>query len=150
MKKQRYTINGYVRDIRGEELIGANVYIEDPSFGTVTNIYGFFSLTLTEGSYRLKCSYIGYQVFEDTLELSGNRRYSIVLEEEAQDLEKVVIKSDLHEGKFQQADLSTHLLQSKTIKEIPSLLGESDLSKAIQMLPGIMAPEGNRGPARAV
>ncbi len=145
-KKQRYTISGYVRDTRGEELIGANVYIEDPSVGTVTNIYGFFSLTLPEGSYQLRCSYIGYQLFEDTLELTGNTRYSILLEEEAQDLEKVVIRSDLHEGKFQKTDVSTHWLQSKTIKEIPSLLGEADLSKAIQMLPGIMAPgEGISG-----
>lgn len=145
-KQKRYTISGYVRDASGEELIGANVYMEEPSVGTVTNIYGFFSLTLPEGSYRLNCSYLGYQVFADTLTLSGNKRYSIVLEEAAQDLESVVIRSEIHQGQFQNTDLSTHWLQSKTIKEIPSLLGESDLSKAIQMLPGIMAPgEGMSG-----
>ncbi len=142
----RYTISGYVRDLNGEELIGANVYIEEQFLGTVTNRYGYFSLTLPEGRYRLKCSYIGYKVFEDTIALSANRRYYIVLEETAQDLEKVVVKSEFHGGEFQKTDMSIHWLQSKTIKEIPSLLGESDLSKAIQMLPGIMAPgEGISG-----
>lgn len=144
--KKKQTISGYVRDLSGEELIGANIYIETPLAGTVTNIYGFFSLTLPEGRYILKCSYIGYQVFEDTLELKGTTRYNIVLEEETQSLEKVVIKSQFHGRKLLRADMSILRLQSKTIKEIPSLLGESDLVKAIQMLPGIMAPgEGISG-----
>jgi len=145
-ERERYTISGYVRGLDGEELIGANIYVETPLAGTVTNIYGFFSLTLPEGNYVLRCSYIGYQVFIDTIELNENYRSTIYLEEETQDLEKVVIKSDFSGGELLKADMSNLQLQSKTIKEIPSLLGESDLVKAIQMLPGIMAPgEGISG-----
>ena len=80
--EQQYTISGHVRDARsGEELIGANVYIRNISEGTVTNQYGFYSLTLEEGHYTIGYSYVGYASVEKKIILENNQSINIELQE---------------------------------------------------------------------
>ncbi|UCG27735.1 MAG: carboxypeptidase-like regulatory domain-containing protein, partial [Bacteroidales bacterium] len=146
VKGQKYTISGFIRDNLGEELLGANIYIENLGAGTISNIYGFYSLTLPQGIYNLRCSYIGFGIYFDTITLQDNIHLNILLEEETQRLDKVEIRSKTEDVGRQPPEMGIFRLHARKINEIPALLGESDLVKTIQMLPGIMAPgEGLSG-----
>ncbi|HKK82463.1 MAG TPA: carboxypeptidase-like regulatory domain-containing protein, partial [Prolixibacteraceae bacterium] len=77
---QKHTISGYIRDTEtGEELIGANVMLEDKSAGTTSNAYGFYSLTLPDGTYTITYSFIGYQEQKKTLDIYSDKKINIDL-----------------------------------------------------------------------
>ena len=95
--QERYTLNGYITDSEsGESLIGATVYINQISSGTITNPYGFYSITLDEGNYDVDFRYIGYQTISRKVELSTNLKIDIELLSSDIELESVVI-SDVAE-----------------------------------------------------
>ena len=83
MAQNKYTISGYVKDIEsGETLIGVNVFLEDDvTTGTVSNTYGFYSLTLPERAYKIVFSYLGYQNFVSEIDLKENMTFNIDLQE---------------------------------------------------------------------
>ncbi len=141
----KYTISGHITDGKnGEALIGAMVSIKDANKGTVTNTYGYYSLTLSAGNYELNISYVGYKVKTLPIELKSNIRLDIELKEEATKLQEVVISTDKPQDKVKRAEMSVEHLEMKTIKKIPALLGEVDVIKAIQLLPGVIpASEGS-------
>jgi hypothetical protein len=135
----KFTISGFVADQRGEELIGANVYIKELSKGTSTNTYGFYSLTLPTGTYHLIFSYIGYKDQEVGVELTSDKQIKIYLEETSQMLETVEISTERKDVNVKKVEMSTAKLQMKTIQKIPVVFGESDILKTIQLLPGVLA-----------
>ena len=87
--QNKYTISGHVKDGAGEDLIGSTIYIQELNTGTVTNVYGFYSITLPEGTYNLDYSYVGYETQSMTLNLKENHSINISLSETSETIEEV-------------------------------------------------------------
>lgn len=143
---QSYTISGYLEDAAtGEKLIAANVYDQHSGAGAVTNTYGFFSLTLPADSVALTFSYIGYQAQEERFLLTANRTLNINLSPYVE-LATVEVTADRSERIEQQTQMSRVEVPVDQIKRIPALLGEVDVLKALQLLPGVQSGgEGQNG-----
>jgi hypothetical protein len=143
----RFTISGYVKDAsNGETLIGATVYVTDKKIGVVTNLYGFYSISLQPGTYEITYSFIGFNTERKIIELKSNVTLNIDLKVESADIEEVTIKGDRPELNVTKNEMSVAKLNMKTVKQIPALMGEVDILKAIQMLPGVLpTAEGTSG-----
>jgi hypothetical protein len=134
----KFTISGYIKDVaNGEALIGATVYIKETGTGAITNEYGFYSITLPPATYNLNYSYVGYSSLPKTIELTKNERLDIELTGDAQQLQEVVIQGELEQANVQNLEMSTNKLEIKTIQKIPAFLGEVDIIKSLQLLPGV-------------
>jgi len=145
--QKRYTISGKIKDkTSGEELIGAIVFIKELKTGTVSNNYGFYSITLQQGEYNIVVSYIGYSSIEKTISLEKNVVYNFEMEPVASMMKEVVIEDKRLSENVTSNEMSLVKMKMNEIKKIPALMGEVDLIKAIQMLPGIQsAGEGSSG-----
>lgn len=139
------TISGYITDAAsGETLIGVNIFIPGTSYGTTTNTYGFYSLTIPEESAEIVVSYIGYFTFSKKVTLGKNINLDIQLKEESTKLNEVEITAE--EIQAQTSQMSTINLGIKDIKSVPAFLGEVDIIKTIQLLPGVQSGgEGTTG-----
>ena len=142
-----FTISGYVQDNSNNELIiGASVIVKELQIGTVTNNYGFFSLTLVEGDYDLIFQSLGFE--DQSLNFSINRNISvnIFLNENIECLDEVILSKNIEDVDVELPLLSMNILSGKTIRQTPVVFGESDLLKTIQLLPGVSsAGEGASG-----
>ncbi|TAH21596.1 MAG: TonB-dependent receptor [Cytophagales bacterium] len=137
---EKYTVSGNIKDLsNGEGLIGATISVKGISnVGTTTNSYGFFSLTLPKGTYSLVVSYIGYLNKVITVDFSSNRIIDdIQISEDHKQLQEVVVVGNTLEEKMQSVEMSTNKLEISTIKSMPALLGEVDIVRSIQLLPGV-------------
>lgn len=145
--QQKFTIRGRITDAKtGEDLVGVTIFTNDHSFGTVTNTYGFYSLTLSQGDYVLNYSYVGYRAISQKVELDGNQTINIPLDLEETDLEEVVVTAEKRDQNLTSTDMGVEKLNMKHISKIPVLFGEKDVLKTIQLLPGIStASEGGSG-----
>lgn len=146
--QQKHTISGYVRDASsGEELIGATIAVKELSgTGAVTNIYGFYSLTLPAGKYHLITNYLGYQDMVKEIVLDKNISFNFELQPESTQLEVVVVTAEREERNVTDVKMSRENLSIETIKSMPALFGEVDVIKSVQMLPGVLtAGEGTTG-----
>lgn len=146
--QDQFTISGFISDIdSGEEMISATVYVKElPGTGTVSNVYGYYSLTLPASNYTLLITFIGYQNFERSIQLNANQKIDFELEEKKLQLEEIVIRSDRPEENVTDVKMSREKLQVEKIKTLPALFGEVDLIKTLQLLPGIQsAGEGTTG-----
>ena len=141
-----YTISGYVSDVAtGEYLLGTNVYIKETQRGTTTNANGFYSLKTPPGDFTLAVSYLGYTTYEQKLEFGEEKRLRINVTLETLMLDEVVITGDLDRN-TSSVQMSEIELEVQQIKQIPAFLGEVDVLKTIQLLPGVQsAGEGNTG-----
>lgn len=139
---QKYTVSGYVSDqSSGERLIGANVFDPVTQKGTTTNNYGFYSLTLEKDTYRLAFSYVGYRDTTVTFVLDKNKQYNLQLDPVLRLKEvEVVEKGPSQHEKIQ---MSTIDLPVEKVKSLPAFLGEKDVLKTMQLLPGVQS--GNEG-----
>ena len=145
--QEKFTLSGHVTDsINGEELIGATVFVRNLGQGTSTNTYGFYSLTLPGGTYFLEVSYLGYKPLQLKVEFTKDRTVKIGLHPEALLLDEVVVSGTGADENVRSAEMSTTKLNIREAKEIPVLLGEQDILKTIQLMPGISATgEGGSG-----
>ena len=144
---KKWTISGSVRDkSNGEDLTGTTIYVVELKTGTVTDIYGNFSLTLPEGTYTIQISFIGFQTVTQDVKLNRNITLHLELEPAQEMLDEVEITSEQANRNIVQPEMSTIKMDMKTIKKIPSLMGEVDIIKAIQLLPGVQSvSEGGSG-----
>ena len=145
--QQNFTISGYLNDdATGETLPFANVYLKaDPTQGTTTNVYGFYSLTLPEGQYVLVYSYLGYGSKEVAIEMSQDRRVNVDLLQGVT-FEEIVVTAEEKDANVQSTEMGTVELPVEQIKALPAIFGEVDILKALQLLPGVMsAGEGTSG-----
>jgi hypothetical protein len=134
----KFTISGYMKDAaNGEALIGATVYITETGTGGITNEYGFYSITLPPATYNLHYSYVGYTSITKTIALSKNERIDLELTSDDQQLQEVIIQADIEQANVQNLEMSTNKLDISTIKKVPSFLGEADLLRSLQLLPGV-------------
>ncbi|MEO1053700.1 MAG: TonB-dependent receptor [Bacteroidota bacterium] len=135
---QDYTISGYVKDAaNGEALIGTAVLVKELNTGNITNVYGFYSITVPAGSYNIEFSYAGFNSVVKTVELTKNERIDIELEASQTELEEVLIKAKAENSNVKDVEMSVARLDIKTIQKMPALLGEVDVIKSIQLLPGV-------------
>ena len=136
--QENLTISGYISDgDNGETLIGANVFVLEQSKGTSTNEYGFYSLTLPQGSYTLQYSYLGFVTQEIKVDLNQNVKQDIELANEAAQLAEVVISSEAPNANVSTNEMSVNKLDIATIQKMPTLLGEVEILRSIQLLPGV-------------
>ncbi len=144
---QDHTISGVVTDLdTGETLIGVNVLIPELRAGVITNAYGFYSITLPEGTHELIYSTLGYTIERKTVELTSSIVIDVPLGENAEELEEVVIKADVEALDIATPQMSVNSLTAQTIKNIPVVLGEADVIKSLLLLPGVSnAGEGASG-----
>lgn len=146
--QEKVTISGYVKDhSSGEGLIGASVSVQElPGVGVGTNEYGFYSLTLPKGSYTLLFNYLGFITTTKALQLTDNQKLDIELSQNSTILQEVEISTRKEDENVRSMEMSTLKMQASEIKNIPALLGEVDVVKAVQMMPGVQtAGEGTSG-----
>jgi hypothetical protein len=136
--QEKYTINGYVKDATdGEALIGATLFLKSTGIGTTTNVYGFYSLTVPAGNYNIEFSYIGYTSQAQTISLTQNTRVDISLSPQGEQLQEVVISGEKEQSAVQSVEMGVSKLDIKTISKIPAFLGEVDVIRSLQQLPGV-------------
>lgn len=145
--KQKITISGTISDSNtNETLIGATIFIEELKTSTLTNEYGFYSLTVPSGNYNLKISYLGYKLLSQKIQLDKSQKLNFSLSEEGKQLEEVIITSEKKATNIRKPEMSVNKLSGTIIKRIPVVLGEVDVLKAILTLPGVTnAGEGQSG-----
>ncbi|MCC6370314.1 MAG: TonB-dependent receptor [Bacteroidia bacterium] len=135
---EKYTISGYVKDAKnGESLIGATVYKQGSNIGASANEYGFYALTLPKGEHIIAVGLIGYATFTFAIDLDKSVTKNFELKEEGKDLEEVEITSEAADKNVKSVEMSVAKLDIKQINKIPALLGEVDVIRAIQLLPGV-------------
>ena len=143
-----HSISGTVKDkSSGEVLIGASVVVEElKGVGASTNAYGFYSLTLPDGKYHLQVQYLGYKTERDSITLTADRMIGYALDPVPITIGEVVVSGERSNQNVVSTQMSTNKIEVKDIKAVPVLLGERDILKTIQLLPGIKsAGEGNTG-----
>ncbi len=145
--QNNFTFSGYVLDSQTNELvIGASVIIDELNIGTVTNSYGFFSITAKEGNYSIKTQNLGYKDDIQIIGLNKNIILNIYLAEEVESLDEVIVMKNIEDIDIELPVLSLNIISGKTIRQTPVVFGESDILKTIQLLPGVSsAGEGASG-----
>lgn len=145
--QEKFTLSGKITDNNtNETLISVNVIIPELNTGTTTNEYGFYSITLPEGNYNVIISYLGYAETSETINLNEDIIKNFNLTESVESLDEVVITENVERLNIRKPQMSVNALKASTIKEIPVVLGEPDVIKAITLLPGVTnAGEGSSG-----
>ena len=143
---QKRTISGYVMDAASKEtLIGATVFDRNSGKGCATNNYGFYTLTLDQGGVDLQVSYVGYTQQNKAIDLKENLSINFLLETNTT-LDEVVVEATRATVSARSPQMSVVELPVQQIKSIPTLFGEADVLKAIQLLPGVQnGSEGSAG-----
>ncbi|QXP62634.1 TonB-dependent receptor [Polaribacter sp. HaHaR_3_91] len=147
LSQERHTISGTIYDdSNNETLIGVSVYFPELNSGTTTNQYGFYSITLPEGSYKIQVSYLGYATTIENVDLNVKVTKNFKLKEESESLDEIIIEGNVENLNVKTPQMSVNRLTSATIKQIPVVLGEADIIKSLILLPGVTsAGEGASG-----
>ncbi len=136
--QEKATISGYIKDSKnGESLVGATISKLGSNIGASANEYGFFSFTLPKGQHVIAVSLIGYATYTIAVDLDKSITKNFELTEEGKDLEEVVITGEAEDKNVKSVEMSVAKLDIKQINKIPALLGEVDVIRAIQLLPGV-------------
>src|SRR5688572_600853 len=144
--QDKFTLSGYVRDtLSGETLIGATISIPSIGKNTVSNQYGFYSITLPAAVYHMVITSAGYEPLQDTIKLVRNTQYNFNLQQRSM-LEQVIVSSRRRDGNVNNTQMGKIDLTINQLKSVPALFGEVDILRTIQLLPGVRnAGEGNTG-----
>ena len=147
LAQDKFTLNGTITDAKSNEtLIGVNIIFPELQTGTNTNEYGFYSISLVEGTYKVQISYLGYNSVIQTISFSEDKTLNFKLEESTENLNEIIIKQDVEQLNIKKPQMSVNKMSIKTIKQMPVVLGEVDVIKSITLLPGVTnAGEGSSG-----
>ncbi len=145
--QNKYTLSGYVKDsLSGETLIGSTISVESQSKGIASNQYGFYSITLTGNTYVFVCTRVGYVPKIIQLDLHADVQYNFELAPKVTTEQAIIISSKKRDANVKNAQMGKLDLSINQIKSIPAFLGEIDVMKTVQLLPGVQsAGEGNSG-----
>jgi hypothetical protein len=146
--QSNFTISGSVKDGKnGENLIGATVAVKElPDVGAYTNDYGFYSLTLKQGTYTITVQYLGYVTRTQTVNLSKDLNENWEIMPDGVEVEAVEISGTKDNANVVSTQMSSQKLDIQEINKLPIIFGERDVLKTMQLLPGIKsAGEGNSG-----
>jgi len=143
--QEEYNLSGYIIDSEtGETLIGANIYITSSKQGVSSNSYGYFSINMKPQKDTIICSYIGYETDSLKINPTSNLNHDFKLKPTSNKLEEIMLNSKNLDIKSVQGSVIN--LPVKEVKKIPALLGEKDVLKSIQLLPGVQSgSEGTSG-----
>lgn len=140
MAAERLTMSGYMYDSsNGEPLIGASIYVKELKQGVVTNVNGYYVFTLPEGVYNVELSYIGYATQRHRITLSRSLSKDFSLEQQRVEIAEIVVTSDDPSRRLEKPQMGVEKLPISDIRKIPAFMGEVDIIKAIQLLPGVQA-----------
>lgn len=144
--QNKVTLSGYIKDAKsGESMIAANIYIKELQIGAQTNTYGFYSITVPAGSYTIIYSYVGYATITETVSMIDNVKKNVELKSETT-MKEVEVTSRRQDENIKGTSMGTVSLTAEKIKKLPVIFGETDILKALQLMPGIQsAGEGNSG-----
>ncbi|MCA1752119.1 MAG: TonB-dependent receptor [Flavobacteriales bacterium] len=132
------SLSGYIRDAEtGEELIGATVYIEEIKGGTTANLYGYYTISLAPGTYNATFNYLGYQAIKTEIELTNNVTRDMELIPDRLQLEAVEITSEKANRNVSSLETGVSRMDAKKIKDVPQFMGEVDIIRTIQLMPGV-------------
>jgi len=142
-----YTLSGKITDAEtGEDLIGVSVLAAELVKGSITNSYGFYSLSLPQGRYTIRYSYLGYGNVDRVVDFNKNQLLNIEISPSALALDEVVVSTERMDKNISSAEFGIEKLNLKDIETIPVFFGEKDILKTIQLLPGIgTSAEGSTG-----
>ncbi|WP_298239157.1 TonB-dependent receptor [uncultured Algibacter sp.] len=145
--QEKFTLSGTISEEKSNEtLIGVNILFPEIQAGTTTNEYGFFSITLPKGTYNISISYLGFNTINETIALTQDISRNFSLIDNLENLDEIVITENIEKLNIKTPQMSVNKLTSGSIKDIPVVLGESDIIKAITLLPGVTsAGEGGSG-----
>jgi hypothetical protein len=142
--QEKFTLSGFVSDKNnGENIIGVNIFCKELKQGVVSNTYGFYSLTLPAGNYEISFSYIGYKTQVHNLNLDKDIQKNIAFDITSFSVGEVQVRAKANI--VEKTETSVIEVPIEQIKTIPALLGEVDIIKAIQLLPGVQSSEGTSG-----
>ena len=143
---QRYTISGYISDKNSRErLINANVYENNTLQGTTANNYGFYSISLPKGEVQITASFIGYSPKQIMIDLQENTTINFELELKTDQLDEVTVVGN-QINKVEETQMSMIEIPVQKLQKIPVIMGEADVLKVIQLLPGVQGgTEGTSG-----
>jgi len=144
---KRYTVSGHVKNAEtGEDLFGASILIIEMGTGTVANEYGFYSVSFPKGQYSLRFSYTGYESQVHKADVDKDIVMDIQLKPLSETLKEIEVKAERSDANVKAPEMSVVKMDVKTINKIPALMGEVDIIKAIQLLPGVQSvSEGSSG-----
>lgn len=136
--QKKYTISGYVKDgDTGEGMIATTVRVAGTTTGTTTNEYGFYSLSLEPGTYNLEWSFIGYDTRKETIALNKDITRTVEIGFSQTLLNEVLVTGERADENVTSVEMSVEKLDIAQVKKIPQLLGEADIIRSIQLLPGV-------------
>lgn len=145
--QSRFTVNGFIKDsLSGESILGATITVNDQSKGVTSNQYGFYSITLDSGQYILTISHVSYISAQVVVSLDNILSLNINLLSKSSSIDEVIVYSRRRDANVKNAQMGRIDLSMTQVKNIPAFMGEVDLLKALQLLPGVRnAGEGNSG-----
>lgn len=136
--QQKFTLSGTISDATSNEtLIGVNILFPELKTGIITNEYGFYSITLPKGVYKIQITSLSFQTIEETIDLNKNTKKNFKLLNSENVLQEVIISSNDSKTENRKPEMSVNKLSVGTIKKMPVVLGEVDIIKSILLLPGV-------------
>ncbi len=144
---QNSTLSGFITDTEtGEELISANIFITELGTGTTSNEYGFYSITIPKGDYTVHYSYMGYKKETLPVDLKYSVSKNVELTPNSYEITEVIVEGKKSDHNVKSTEMGTTEIVPKEMQAIPVILGEADILKTLQLLPGIsQAGDGNSG-----
>ncbi len=141
------TLSGFVYDANsGETMIGANVFVKEIGKGTISNEYGFYSITVPQGKYTVEFSFVGYKKKSVHINLLKSKKLNVNIVSTSYNLKEIVVSDKKNDDNIKTTQMGTSKIVPKEIEKVPVIFGEKDILKTIQLLPGISsAGEGNSG-----
>jgi carboxypeptidase-like protein/TonB-dependent receptor-like protein len=144
--QEKFTLSGHVKDASsGEELIGATIYVEELKNGGVTNVYGFYSVTIPKAKYNIRYSYIGFESKSVVIDLNTDRVLDIELITNESTLNEVVVKGVADNENIRSSEMGVVKMDIKEINKIPVLFGEQDIIKTLTLMPGVSSGGEGKG-----
>lgn len=146
--QSRISISGTITDkLNGNALPEASVYIKELKMGVSSNSLGNYKLSFSKtGQYTFVISYISYKTIEVKVDVKSTQTINFEMEAESEQLNEAVVSLELKNTNVTRTEMSTERLQMKQVRLIPVLMGEVDLIKALQLLPGVQSTaEGTSG-----
>ncbi|WP_075602301.1 TonB-dependent receptor [Saccharicrinis aurantiacus] len=136
---KNFTISGYITDAgSGEKLINANIYDPNTYKGAVSNVYGFYSLSLPEGDYKIVYSYVGFENKIVEINLKEDQVLNMALDY-TKSIDEVTVVGGAVTNKLEDSQMSKEVLTMEMVKSMPAFMGEADVMKALQLLPGVQS-----------
>ena len=147
LSAQNSTLSGFITDSEtGEELISANIYVIELETGTTSNEYGFYSITIPKGEYTIRFSYTGYKKETTTINLKLSVSTNIGLVPDSYEISEVVVQGKKDDHNVTSTEMGTTEINPKEMQSVPVILGEADILKTMQLLPGVsQAGDGSSG-----